>query len=127
MTKTARWITVAGASLVALGLIASITLKSIINPDDYLPEIEAIAKKNGLDISIEGPIGLSIFPQLGVTINEVQFSHQDIKKGFIKKLWLNFSWLSLLNTSIEVTNLPLDVIQIEGARFRFEDHVGPVY
>ena len=121
MTKTARWITVAGASLVALGLIASITLKSIINPDDYLPEIEAIAKKNGLDISIEGPIGLRIFPQLGVTINEVQFSHQDIKKGFIKKLWFNFSWLSLLNTSIEVTNLPLDVIQIEGARFRFED------
>ncbi|MDG0968369.1 MAG: AsmA family protein [Porticoccaceae bacterium] len=121
MTKIARWITVFGISVLALTLIASIILKALINPDDYLPEIEAIAKNNGLDITIGGPISLSIFPQLGVTVNDVEFSHEEIKNGFIEKLGFSFSWLSLLNTGAEVTNLPLDVIHIERGRFRFDD------
>ncbi len=93
-------------SLVILLVAAGIVLTQIINPNDYKPEIvAAVNKATGRELSINGNITLSLFPWLGVDVEDVELSNP---QGFGEKAFLKVG-----EAEIKLQLLPLLVGKVE--------------
>ena len=62
---------------VVLLVVAAVTIVPlVVDPNDYKAEIAAqVQKATGRDLQIGGDIGLSVFPWLGLELNELQLSN----------------------------------------------------
>lgn len=57
-------------------IAAVVILPMIITPNDYKPQIiEAVKQQTGRDLVIEGDIGLSVFPKLGLNLGRTSLSN----------------------------------------------------
>ena len=55
---------------------AVVILPLVINPNDYKPQIiEAVKQQTGRDLVIEGDIGLSVFPKVGLDLGKTSLSN----------------------------------------------------
>ena len=55
-----------------LGAVAAVLLPRFIDPNDYKQDIaQLVHDKSGLILSIDGPIGWSIFPWVGLSLEDV--------------------------------------------------------
>jgi AsmA protein len=64
------------AALLALLIVAAITLSLVFDPNQYKPEIIRLVKeKTGRDLRIEKKIGWSFFPRLGIEAGGVDLSN----------------------------------------------------
>lgn len=105
-----------GLAVVFFTLIiaAVVILPLVISPNDYKPQIvEAVKQQTGRDLSIEGEIGLSVFPKIGLTLGRTELSNAS---GFKEKI---FARVERIN--IQVALMPLlgkrvemDEIVLEG-------------
>ena len=63
-------IIVAGLALIAV--IAALVLPKVIDPNDFRDEISTLVyDSTGLTLNIDGPVGWSVFPWLGLTLQDV--------------------------------------------------------
>ena len=93
---------------------AAIILPMVINPNDYKPQIiEAVKQQTGRDLAIEGDIGLSVFPKVGLNLGRTSLSNA---QGFDGQ-----SFASMDAVNIQVALMPLldkkvemDEIVLEG-------------
>lgn len=108
-------------ALIALFAIgALITVAVVVDPNDYKPQIEALVETHtGRDLTIEGNIGLSLFPWLGLELTNVSLGNP---KGFSEP---RFAAVEKVN--IKVALLPLfklqtrvGVLQLKGLRLNLE-------
>ena len=97
----------------------SLLLGVLIDPQDYVDEIETIAAQNGLKLSLDGELSLHSFPRLGVSAQQVSFSFQDVDQGTADKVKLNLSWLGLFGLPSSIQQLPLHSIRVHGASLRY--------
>ena len=63
MLKISKWLLSIVASLLVFASIAVIVITSFIDPNDYKKDIEAVANKNSIRLSIEGDITWQFFPR----------------------------------------------------------------
>jgi AsmA protein len=54
------------AALFALLAIAIVALVWLVNPNDYKPQLQQLAAKQGIQLTIVGDLGWSFFPRLGI-------------------------------------------------------------
>ncbi|MGM0412686.1 MAG: AsmA family protein [Pseudomonadota bacterium] len=121
MRKLLRYLLVGLAALVALLIAAAVILPLVIDPDDYRDEIEtAVADATGRELAIEGSIGLSYFPWLGVEIGAVELGNAE---GFgpepfarIQRAQVRVRVLPLFRGRAEVDTLVLDGLRLNLAR-----------
>jgi len=109
--------------LVLLLLAAIIIVPLVIDPNDYRGEIEAVVKeKTGRELSINGDLSLSIFPWVGIGINDVSLSNApgfkaehfaDIKEASVK-----VKLLPLLGRKVEVSTVVLNGMYLNLAKDR---------
>lgn len=67
MNRALKIVAIVVGSIVALLVIAAIALTLLLDPNQYKGAIvQAVKDKTGRELKIEGPIGLSFFPWLGV-------------------------------------------------------------
>lgn len=113
---------IAKTLLIVLGLIVAafvalvIALPLLIDPNDYKDEIVKVVKdKTGRDLVIDGKIGLSFFPWLGVEMNRLRLSNAP---GFgsepfaqIEQAGVRVKLLPLLRKQVEVDRVVLDGLQ----------------
>lgn len=60
---------------ILLLLVAIIALPQFIDPNDYKPQIsQAVKEHTGMDLSIDGELSLSVFPWIGVNVEQVSLS-----------------------------------------------------
>ncbi|WP_257265785.1 AsmA family protein, partial [Endozoicomonas sp. ONNA2] len=72
MKRILKFIAVLLAAVVLLGVIAATLLPRIIDPNQYRDEITRLVyDQSGLKVSINGPIGWSIFPRVGLALEAV--------------------------------------------------------
>jgi len=98
--------------LVLLIIVAAIVAPMVIDPNDYREEIQAVVKeKTGRDLSINGDLSLSVFPWVGIGINDVSLSNAS---GFeadhfaeIKEASVKVKLLPLLSQQVEVSTVVL--------------------
>ena len=109
--------------LVLLLLVAIIVVPLVVDPNDYREEIQSVVKeKTGRDLSINGDLSLSIFPWVGIGINDVSLSNApgfkadhfaDIKEASVK-----VKLLPLLGRKVEVSTVVLNGLYLNLAKDR---------
>ncbi len=97
----------------------SLLLGALVDPQDYVDEIETAAKKNGIKLSLDGKLSLHSFPKLGVSAQQVGFSFNHADQGVVDEVKLSLSWLGLFGLPFSIEQLPLDSIKVRGASFRY--------
>ncbi len=109
------------AGLVLLIIVAAVVAPMVIDPNDYREEIQAVVKdKTGRDLTIKGDLSLSIFPWVGVGINDVSLSNA---AGFsaqyfaeIKQANVKVKLLPLLSQQVEVSTVVLKGMSLNLAK-----------
>ena len=105
------------ALLVALVIIAPL----VIDPNDYRDEIStAVERQTGRELTIEGELGLSVFPWLGLELGAVQLGNAE---GFgpepfarIEEADVRVKLLPLLRQSVEMDTVVLYGLRLNLAR-----------
>lgn len=112
MSKVFRiFITFIGA-IILLGLVSLIGLVVFVNPNDLKPQIsQAVSKFTGRQLQLGGDIQWSIFPWLGLQLNDVKLTNNP---GFgndpfaqIKKLDIQVRLVPLLHKQLEIGKLQI--------------------
>ncbi|PCI65814.1 MAG: AsmA family protein [Piscirickettsiaceae bacterium] len=103
--------------IIAMGVIVPL----VIDPNDYREEIQAIVKeKTGRDLTIKGDLNFSLFPWIGLGINDVSLSNA---KGFkaeyfvvVKEANVKVKLLPLLSKTVEVSTIVLNGVTLNLAK-----------
>jgi len=112
-----------GLAAITTGLIIAlvVALPFIIDPNDYKDEIAGVVKEHtGRVLTIEGDLGLSVFPWLGLEIGPTQFSNAE---GFgeqpmasMEKVQVRVKLLPLLRRQLEVDSVRLAGLKLHLAK-----------
>ncbi|HHH45122.1 MAG TPA: AsmA family protein [Gammaproteobacteria bacterium] len=120
MGKLLRLVVFALGGLVLLIVAAAIILPLVVDPNDFKSEIaSAVEAKTGRTLTMEGDIGLSVFPWLGLDIGPVSLSNA---KGFsqrpfasMKAVQVRIKLLPLLSKQVE-----MDTVVLRGLNLSLE-------
>lgn len=121
MGKLLKIILSIAAILVALVVVAAIVLPMVINPNDYKSEITgAVQEKTGRSLEIDGDIGLSVFPWLGLELGGVRLGNA---QGFaepymasINAAQVRVKLLPLLKKQLKVDTVKLAGLKLNLSR-----------
>lgn len=106
MNPIAKIILAVAGTLVALLVIAAISLTTLVDPNDYKQEItNAVYDATGRELTFKGDISLTFFPWFGVSLGEVSMNNP---KGFPDE---PFASVAQAKASIKV--MPLFLRKIE--------------
>ena len=102
---------------VTVAVIAVVYVVMVFDPNDYKPEIEAMAAKQDVELTIHGNLAWQFLPKPGISVGNINFSTQrrnlgpDIDKlsGQIGQATLVTDWRSLLDTQAAASN-PLGLL-----------------
>jgi AsmA protein len=111
-------------ALIVLFIIsAMIAVVVLVDPNDYKDRIsEAVFESTGRNLHIDGDIGLSVFPWLGLELNQVSLDNRpDFTQAVfaeMQRLNIKVALLPLLSLNIKVGE-----IQLQGLRVNLERRV----
>jgi len=123
LKRTLKIIGIILAALVALVLVAAIVVPLLVDLNDYKPQITRVVKQQtGRELSLEGDIGLSLFPWIGVELGKTRLSNAP---GFgkqpmveVEKVAVKVELLPLLRQQVLVDTVVLDGLKLNLARDR---------
>ena len=102
-------------AIFVLLVIAVIALPFIIDPNDFKPEIETVAAKQGIKLNLGGEIGWTFFPAIGFTINDVSVSptsDPEQNLASVQTLTAAVAVMPLFKKQIRVNELGIDKADI---------------
>ncbi|MES2998886.1 MAG: AsmA family protein [Pseudomonadota bacterium] len=110
MSKILRVLVTLIGALILLALVAIIGLVVFVNPNDLKPQIsQAVSKYTGRQLQLAGNIEWSIFPWLGLQLNNAKLSNTpgfgDKPFAQIQKLDIQVRLLPLLHKQLEIGKL----------------------
>jgi AsmA protein len=124
MGRVLRVVGIVVGLLIAVIITLSLALPLFINPNDYKDKITSLVKEEtGRTLTIDGNIGLSVFPWLGLEVNKVKLSNAP---GFgtqpmarVGEVDIRVKLLPLvLHRKVEMSTVTLDGLQLDLARNR---------
>ncbi|MCL6269663.1 AsmA family protein [Sansalvadorimonas sp. 2012CJ34-2] len=115
MKGLVKWVGGIIAALVILIVLAAIVLPQVIDPNDYRDDISALVKdETGMTLSINGEIGWSVFPWLGLSLNDLQIDDTHQKKlGSLQYAAVEVKLLPLLSRKVKVSKLELKGLSLD--------------
>lgn len=107
----------AAVLLVIFIVIAMVGIVLLVDPNDYRDEIQTAVKQHtGRDLVMEGEIGLSVFPWLGLELNRVRLNNPS---GFtdeifaaVERVNIKVALMPLFRMETRVGNLELDGLTV---------------
>ena len=73
--KAVRYVAIGVAALAGVAIIAAIVVSLVVDPNRYKPEIiQAVKEKTGRTLTIDGKLGLTFFPRIGASVENVALS-----------------------------------------------------
>src|SRR6266496_3939460 len=117
---------VAVAAVVALALAVVI---ATFDPNKYRPEIAAAVKdKTGRTLAIEGSLGLSVFPSLGISVGKASLSEPNSSRIFarVEEAKASVALLPLFSRQVVVDRVTLsglaaDLVKRKDGKTNFDD------
>ena len=103
------------ALLVVLVVAGGVLLSTVFDPNEYKPEIEQLALENGgVELQIGGDIGWSVFPWLGLEINQINVSYPG-KPQFaaLNQAQVAVELPALLSGNVKMKSVVLDGLQLD--------------
>lgn len=118
--KLIKYFAIALVVLVVVFVAGAAILVATVDPNDYKEEIIAQVKEaTGRDLKLDGDIGFSFFPKLGVKLGQAEFGNA---AGFgsepfaqVKQVGVSVDLLSLLKMKVQA-----DTIQLQGLRVNLQ-------
>ncbi len=118
--KIIKYLAIALFVLIAVFVAAAAILVATVDPNDHKEKIvSAVKDATGRDLKLEGDIGFTFFPKLGVKLGQAEFSNA---KGFgdkpfarVDKVGVSVDLLSLLKMKVQA-----DTIEIKGLRINLQ-------
>jgi hypothetical protein len=114
------------AAAVLLIILAAVIFILNFDLNSYKPRIEAVVSEaTGMDVSIDGRINLAIFPETGVSIEDISIRSEGKDVARAKNVRVGLSLRHLLRREILVERVDLNdpsifVIEDKEGRFNFE-------
>jgi len=130
--KILKYALLALAGIVALVVIAVVILIATFDPNKYKPELAAVVKdKTGRTLAIEGNLGLTIFPSIGIAVGKTSLSEPNGTRIFARfdgaKMSLAliplFSRLVVVDR-VTLSGLNADLIKRKDGTANFDDLLG---
>jgi len=120
------------AGLVTLVVIAIAVLVATFDPNRYKAELSRVVKeKTGRNLSIEGTIGLSFYPSIGVAVGKTSLSERNSDRIFarIDQVKVSLALLPLLSKRVVVdrvtlSGLNVDLVKDKSGKTNFADLAG---
>ncbi len=84
-----------------------------IDPNNYKPELHALANDNGIELNIEGDIAWALFPTLAIRVGETDLSGKGIPAIRFEKAALALDWKALLKRQVSFSAITIDGAQIQ--------------
>ena len=109
----------AGLALIAGALAAFVA--ATFDPNKYKPEITALVKeKTGRTLAIDGNVGLTFFPRIGVAVGKVSLSDPGVSTTFahVDEAKVSLNLLPLLSRRVEVDRVLLSGLKVDLQRFK---------
>lgn len=129
---THRALALAIGALLGLLVLAAISLSVFLNPDRYKPRFEAaVSGMTGMEVGVGGRLGIGVFPNLHVTLEDVHIRNRGADVATAKAARLGVDFLPLLAGEVRITKIALEhpSLFIERGRdgkFNFENEArGP--
>jgi AsmA protein len=122
--KRKRGLAIAGG-VVALIIIAGIVAALLFNINAYKSKIETVASEaSGLDVRINGKMGLSLFP-LGVSARNIHVASEGAELLSLESLKIGVELMPLLRRQLEVTSCELikpavTIVKTVEGKYNFE-------
>lgn len=118
--KIIKYLIIALVVLIVVFVAGAAILVATVDPNDHKESIVAAVKDaTGRDLKLEGDIGFSFFPKLGVKLGQAEFSNA---KGFgkepfasVNKVGVSVDLLSLLKMKVQA-----DTIELKGLRVNLQ-------
>ena len=83
--------------LITSTIAVIIVVKSMINPNDYIDELERNLSTQNVDITIEEDVSWLSLPSLGLKLNKVSLERGDELYSEINEITVRLNYLSLIN------------------------------
>jgi len=130
--KIFKTLLLAAVGIVVLIVIVIAIVAATFDPNKYKPEIVAAVKdKTGRTLAIEGNLGLSFFPGIGIAVGRASLSEANSSRIFarVEQAKIALALWPLLSKRVVVdrvtlSGLALDLVQGKGGRTNFEDLAG---
>jgi AsmA protein len=130
--KILKYALYAIGGLVALVVIAVAVAVATFDPNKYKGELARIVKeKTGRTLAVEGKIGLSVYPSIGVDVGKTTLSERNSAKTFAKidEVKVSLALLPLLSRQVVVdrvtlSGLDVDLVQGKDGKANFSDLAG---
>ncbi len=115
MKGLAKWVGGITLALIVLVILAAVVLPKVIDPNDYREDISALVKdKTGMTLTINGEIGWSVFPWLGLNLNDLRIDDTRHKQlGALNHAAVKVKLLPLLSQKVEISNLELSGLKLD--------------
>ncbi|HEU4623085.1 MAG TPA: AsmA family protein, partial [Burkholderiaceae bacterium] len=132
MPRAVKWILVAAASLVGVLVIAIVIAYALFDSAAAKRKvIDEVAQRTGRTLVIEGDLGLSVFPTLGVTLGKTTLSEprSQTVAASIERAKLSVALWPLMRKQVQVDRVVLDGVTTTLVRGRdgktnFDDLLG---
>ena len=108
--KSLKFIALIFGLFITLTIVVIIVVKSMINPNDYIDELERNLSTQNVDITIEDDISWLSLPSFGLKLNNVSLQRGNELYSKINEITVRLNYLSLLNLPLS----GLDGIQLNG-------------
>ena len=130
--KVLKTLLFAAGGIVALIVVVIAIVAATFDPNKYKPEIvTAVKDKTGRELAIEGNLGLSFFPSIGIAVGRVSLSEPNSSRIFarVEQAKVSLALWPLLSKQVVVdrvtlSGLTLDLAQHKGGKTNFEDLAG---
>jgi AsmA protein len=130
--KIVKYALYAVGGLVVLVVLLIAALVATFDPNKYKGEIARVVKeKTGRTLAVEGKIGLSVFPSIGVDIGKTSLSERNSDKAFarIDEVKVSLAVLPLLSRQVVIdrvilSGLNVDLVQDRSGKTNFADLAG---
>jgi AsmA protein len=103
------------AALLLLIILAVIALVVLVDPNQFKPEIEKVAKEKGIALQMKGDIGWSFWPRLGVKLEDIalaSLAKSDKPLAQLQQASLAVAVLPLLSGKLQAHQILLDDAKI---------------
>lgn len=116
MSKTLKAVTYAAGAIIGLIVLAAIALSLFLDINAYKPQLEAAAAAvTGMEVSINGRLGIGFFPGVRVTLEDVHIRNRGTELVTASKARIGVDFLALLNKSVRIRK-----VELEHPRFTIE-------
>jgi len=130
--KVLKYLLLAVVGIAALVLIALVVLVATFDPNKYKPELAAaVLDRTGRTLAIEGNLGLSLFPSIGIASGKMSLSQRNSSAVFARfdEARLSLALVPLLSRQVVVdriviSGLTADLVKHADGRTNFDDLLG---